>query len=104
PFAYVFVYFACADAHAKYTKTYIIPWGRLRRPRLYGAIVPIDYEACPTHLTIFSGVIGSSSILIPNGLSASSTARVTAGGATMRPPSPPPLTPNAVKGEGVSWW
>src|SRR5947209_2415442 len=59
--------------------------------------------ACATHLTIFSGVIGNSSILTPKGLSASSTARVTAGGATIRPPSPPPLTPYAVKGEGVTW-
>jgi hypothetical protein len=52
--------------------------------------------ACETHWTIFSGVIGISAILMPKGLSASSTALVTAGGATIRPPSPPPLTPYAV--------
>ena len=45
--------------------------------------------------------IGSSSMRAPKGARASSTARVTAGGAIMRPPSPPPFTPCAVYGEGV---
>src|SRR5260370_1357350 len=69
----------------------------LSRSSIRNFLLFIDfYEAacaCATHHTIFSVVIGNSSIFTPKGLTASSTARVTAGGATMRPPSPPPLTP-----------
>ena len=50
------------------------------------------------------GVSGSESTLMPSGLSASSTAAAMAGGAPMRPPSPPPLMPYSVKGDGVSTW
>src|SRR5690348_12622437 len=56
----------------------------LGRPYMYtrpvpSLHVPSHYEegldcACVTHRTIFSGVIGISSILVPRGLSASSTA------------------------------
>ena len=47
----------------------------------------------------FSGVIVISAIVTPKGARASSTARVIAGGETILPPSPPPLTPNSVKGD-----
>ena len=50
------------------------------------------------------GVIGSPSTFTPNGRSASSTAAAIAGGAPIRPPSPPPLIPNSVNGDGVSTW
>ena len=42
------------------------------------------------------GVTGSVSIRTPSGRSASSIAQASAGGATMRPPSPAPLTPYSV--------
>ena len=45
-----------------------------------------------------------SSTRTPKGASASSTAAARAAGAIMRPPSPPPLTPYSVKGDGVSTW
>ena len=50
------------------------------------------------------GVIGSASTLTPSGCSASSIAEQIAGGAPMRPPSPPPLIPYSVYGDGVSTW
>src|SRR5215471_10230906 len=50
------------------------------------------------------GEIGRLSTLIPNGRKASSTADAIAAGAPIRPPSPPPLIPNSVKGDGVSTW
>jgi hypothetical protein len=49
-----------------------------------------------------AGVTGMASIFTPNGRSASSVAAQTAGGAPMRPPSPPPLIPYSVYGDGVS--
>ncbi len=51
-----------------------------------------------------SGVIGSSVRRTPNGCSASLTAALIAAGAIIRPPSPPPLTPCGVYGDGVSTW
>src|SRR2546423_9299374 len=43
PFLDVFVCFACADAHAKHTKTSITTWGRRRRPACPG-ILPIQHS------------------------------------------------------------
>jgi hypothetical protein len=44
----------------------------------------------------FAGVTGIASILTPKGRRASSIAAQTAGGAPIRPPSPPPLMPYSV--------
>src|SRR5690606_1581182 len=62
-----------------------------------------DPCAAGTAATIRSGVIGTSSTNTPSGRSASLTALATAVGAMSRPPSPAPLTPYSVNGEGVSW-
>ena len=51
---------------------------------------------------IRSGVIGSSVRRTPSGASASLTAALMAAGAIIRPPSPPPLMPCGVYGDGVS--
>src|SRR5262249_13323657 len=49
-----------------------------------------------------SGVIGSSVMRTPSGARASLTAALIAAGAIIRPPSPPPLTPGGVYGDGVA--
>ena len=82
-------------------------WGLHRwnpRERHYSRWMPKFRYFCAslTQDVIFSGVIGISAIVTPKGARASSTARVIAGGETILPPSPPPLTPNSVKGDGVS--
>ena len=72
-----------------------------RAPRSPGVARPSQAEprrhrracACRTHRTIRSGVMGSSETSIPSGARASWTAFATAAGATMRPPSPLPLSP-----------
>src|SRR3989442_8904041 len=52
-----------------------------------------------------SPVTGSSVISIPSGARASATALATAAGAPIVPPSPTPLKPPSVVGEGRStWW
>src|SRR5262249_35405620 len=51
-----------------------------------------------------SGVTGSSLISTPSGASASAMALATAAGAPMVPPSPTPLKPPSVVGEGWSRW
>jgi hypothetical protein len=53
---------------------------------------------CASRIRVRSlrGVIGSASTLTPSGRSASSIAEQIAGGAPMRPPSPPPLMPYSV--------
>ena len=50
------------------------------------------------------GVIGSSVRRTPSGASASLTAALMAAGAIILPPSPPPLMPCGVYGDGVSTW
>ena len=54
--------------------------------------------SCASRIRVRSlrGVIGSASTLTPSGRSASSIAEQIAGGAPMRPPSPPPLMPYSV--------
>src|SRR5262249_12517430 len=63
-------------------------------------------DACAARISVRSlrGVIGSESTFTRSGRSASSMAAQIAGGAPMRPPSPPPLIPYSVYGEGVSTW
>ena len=70
--------------------------GRLTRPRRPQA------SAARSADRIRSGVIGSSVRRTPSGYSASLTAALMAAGAIIRPPSPPPLTPCGVYGNGVS--
>src|SRR5258707_13181021 len=55
-----------------------------------------------TNSTIRAGLIGASLILIPNGLSAFSTAPMMAPIAAMVPPSPAPFTPSGLSGEADS--
>src|SRR5258708_4341612 len=64
-------------------------WRRLARQR-------------PTRIDTLMAEIGTSLILIPNGLSAFSTARMMAPIAAMVPPSPAPFTPSGLSGEAVS--
>ena len=52
--------------------------------------------------TIFIGVSGTWPIRTLNGVSASSTAEISAAAAGMVPASPTPLTPSGLSGEGVS--
>jgi len=40
----------------------------------------------------------------PKGLSASDTALAITTGGAMAPPSPTPLTPSGLSGEGECWW
>src|SRR5712692_1589869 len=51
-----------------------------------------------------SGESGSESTETPRGASASDTALARAGSGAMAPPSPMPLIPPTVKGDGVSMW
>src|ERR671933_2368238 len=51
-----------------------------------------------------SGVIGSELMYTPSGRSASATALASAGGVLMQFPSPTPLAPSSVTGDGVSRW
>jgi hypothetical protein len=58
-------------------------------------------EAC-TVATMSAGFTGSSRTRMPYSRRASSMAAETTDGVTMRPPSPPPLMPYSVNGDGVS--
>src|SRR5262249_15321296 len=55
-------------------------------------------------LTSVSGRMGSVVISTPSGFTASATALAMAAGAPMVPPSPMPLCPPGVSGDGVSRW
>src|SRR5258708_37114145 len=55
-----------------------------------------------TNSTIRAGLIGASLILIPNGLSAFSTAPMMAPIAAIVPPSPAPFRPSGLSGEAGS--
>jgi hypothetical protein len=57
-----------------------------------------------TSATMRSGLIGASLRLTPNGASAFSTAPMMAAIAAMVPPSPAPLSPSGLSGDGVSVW
>src|SRR5262249_49679326 len=83
-----------------------------RAPDVRGASV---LESCGLHAAlrlaaaaiaskIRAGVMGEHASSAPKGRRASLPAWVAAGGGAFAPPSPRPLTPNSVWGEGVSMW
>src|SRR5713226_9839844 len=80
-----------------------IPVHRLRQGRYEE--LPLDLEAHRIAVPVSaSGWTGREMIFTPRGLTASATALAMAAGAPMVPPSPMPLWPPGVRGEGVSRW
>src|SRR5262249_59008283 len=61
-------------------------------------------RAARTALTICSGLIGVVLNSAPNGDSASQIALAIAAGGATAPPSPTPLTPTGLSGDGECWW
>src|SRR5260370_28960410 len=57
-----------------------------------------------TAATIWSGLIGVALSSTAKGARASQTALAIAAGGATAPPSPTPLTPSGLSGEGECWW
>src|SRR5271156_6571531 len=73
-----------------------------RRTAQFGRIIPSPFRARIAR-TSCSGLTGVALTSTPNGAKASQTAlAIVAGGATA-PPSPTPLTPSGLSGEGEYW-
>ena len=64
----------------------------------------IEGRAMRAALTMCSGLIGVALNSTPNSESASETAFAMAAGGATAPPSPTPLTPSGLSGDGDSWW
>src|SRR5947209_19171559 len=65
----------------------------------YPGIGPLHHEA-PSARTSCSGRTGVALTSTPNGASASQTALASAAGGATAPPSPTPLTPSGLSGDG----